>query len=368
MTPRRGVHAEITGTGRFLPGPPIDSAALEAAMPDLPIALFERYFGVKKRHYVIDLATGERRPSPNSDGAGAPLGTTEMAVGAARRALERAKLAPSDIDLVITNSTTPDSMLPPLALLVQQRLGIGDAQLLDLRGGCSAAIQAANVANMLIEGGHARAALVVSAECTSPFYLRRLLEKREHAFEDVINGLLFADGAGAIAMQARTAGASGGEPGIGIACSATRSCFSTSRAGFALTGAIGAGGIETRHDHRAIRKTLPRVVERAFAHLRDLSGRDIADYDVMIIPQVNRSMINIVAGEGADLADLGFCYYGDETGNVPAAAMFMALDMARERGRIGPGDHIGVVSIETTSWNYAIAALQDSRMEGRACA
>jgi 3-oxoacyl-[acyl-carrier-protein] synthase-3 len=296
-----------------MPGSPIDSVALEAAVPDLPIALFERYFGVKERRYVIDLATGQRRPSPNHDSAGAALGTTEIAVCAARRALERAKLAPSDIDLIITNSTTPDSMLPPLALLVQQRLGIGDAQLLDLTGGCSAAIQAANVARMLIERGHAHAALVVSAECTSPFYLRRLLEKRERVFDDVINGLLLADGAGTIAMQARPAGASGGEPGIGIARSATHSCFSTSRVGFALTGAIGAG-------------------------------------------------------EGANLADLGFCWCGEETGNVPATAMFMALDMARERGRIGPGDPIGVVSIETTSWNYAIAKLQVSRMEGHACA
>lgn len=368
MTMRSHAYAEITGTGRYLPGPPIDSAAIEAAMPDLPVALFESYFGVRTRHYAIDLATGERSLVRNEKGEAVPLGTTEMAVHAARQALERAGLTAGDIDVVITNSTTPDSMLPPLALLVQQRLGIPEAQLLDLRGGCSAAIQGANVANMLIAGGHARAALVVSAECTSPFYLCPLREGRQHDFADAVNGLLFADGAAAIVMQAGDPSDKRQALGIRVDCSTTRSCFPSDKPGFALTAATGDTKIMTRHDHRAIRRTLPQVVARAFTDLQNISGRNIADFDVMIIPQVNRSMLEIVAGEGADLAGMGFCYYGDETGNVPAAAMFMALDMARERGRIHPGDRVGIVSIETTSWNYAVAALHDSRMEVRACA
>ncbi len=92
--------------------------------------------------------------------------------------------------------------------------------------------------------------------------------------------------------------------------------------------------------------------------MKNATGKGPGEFDVTIIPQVNQSMIELVSHNGKSSLDLGFCYYGNETGNIPAAAMFMALDFAKERGRIKPGANIGILSIETTSWNYAVAALQ----------
>jgi 3-oxoacyl-[acyl-carrier-protein] synthase III len=51
-------------------------------------------------------------------------------------------------------------------------------------------------------------------------------------------------------------------------------------------------------------------------------------------------------------------YIGHETGNVPAAGMMMALDMARRRNRLPPRGNIGVLSVETTSWMFAVAELR----------
>ena len=348
--------ATITGTGRYLPGEPIGSDQLSRAMPGLPVEMFHQYFGVNTRHYVIDPFTGERRRIVTETGKEVALTTTEMGAQAALAALASAGLGADDVDAIVTNSTTPDGMLPPFALQLQRRLNIAQSQLLDLRGGCSASIQALNVAQMLVASGKARRVLIVSSECTSQHYLAALRKMEEPRFNDVVNGLLFADGAAAVVVEAQSSARARGQDGIRIDYTGTQSCFADLKAGFALH-TKADGHIDTRHDHRAISATLPKVVARGYADLEEHTGRGAGGFDLTIIPQVNKSMIDLVAGSGASLEDMGFCYYGHETGNIPAAAMFMALDFARERGRIHPGDRIGVVSIETTSWNYAVAAL-----------
>ena len=349
--------AKITGTGRYLPGDPIDSERLSSIMPGRPVDLFEKYFGVKTRHYVLDPQSGERQKILCRDGELRPLTTAEMGVQASHRALEDAGLGTDDIDAIITNSTTPDGLLPPLTLRIQQRLNIAETQLLDLRGGCSAAIQGLNLATMLVESGRARRVLVVSSECTSPHYFKKLREMNDPQFNDVVNGLLFADGASAVVVEDSEDAAARAIAGLQINFTATKSCFSERKPGFSIKN-LSSGGIETSHDHRAIRKTLPMAVERGFGELRQGTGFHRQDFDVLIIPQVNQSMLDIVAEDKNAPVPKGLCYFGHETGNVPAAAMFMALDTAKERGRIEPGDRIGILSIETTSWNFAVASLQ----------
>lgn len=348
---------KITGTGHYLPGEPITSEDLSRSMPDLSVEMFHKYFGVDARHYVIDHATGERSKITNEQGIQVELGTTEMGAQAALNAIADAGLAIADVDAIITNSTTPEGLLPPFALQLQRRLGIPTTQLLDLRGGCSASIQALNIAALLVASGRAKNVLIVSSECTSQFYLKRLREMKNPRFNDVVNGLLFADGASAVLVEANTQAQTRKVAGMEISYTGTQSCFADLTAGFALH-TRADGSIETRHNHKAISATLPKVVERGYNELKNATGKGPGEFDVTIIPQVNQSMIELVSHNGKSSLDLGFCYYGNETGNIPAAAMFMALDFAKERGRIKPGANIGILSIETTSWNYAVAALQ----------
>ncbi|MCX7560540.1 3-oxoacyl-ACP synthase III family protein [Sulfitobacter sp. F26204] len=348
--------ALITGTGRYLPGEPVGSDQLSQAMPTLPIDMFHQYFGVDTRHYVLDPATGARRKVTAENGDEVELTTTEMGALAALVALKSAGLVAQDVDAIITNSTTPDGMLPPFALQLQRRLNIENAQLLDVRGGCSASIQALNVAQMLVATGKARNVLIVSSECTSQYYLKKLREMEEPRFNDVVNGLLFADGASAVVVEASSVAKERDKDGFIIGYSGTQSCFADHKAGFSLH-TKSDGRIETRHNHKAISATLPMVVARGYEELSKHTGRGPGEFDVTIIPQVNKSMVDLVSDAGSSPEELGFCYYGNETGNIPAAAMFMALDFARERGRIKPGDKIGILSIETTSWNYAVAEL-----------
>ena len=155
MAPRPAV-AKITGSGSFLPGQPVDSSQIATLRPDLPVQLFEQYFGVKSRHYAIDPKTREHRFIANENGEFVNLNTTEMAAQATLKALAEAGLEVNDIDCIVGNSTTPEKTLPTFSVMLQRRLKLKEAQLYDVRGGCSASMQALNTAVMLIETGRAR--------------------------------------------------------------------------------------------------------------------------------------------------------------------------------------------------------------------
>jgi 3-oxoacyl-[acyl-carrier-protein] synthase-3 len=324
--------------------------------PEIPVNTAMRYFGVEHRHLVIDPRTGERG-TVQVKGVEVPLGTTEMAAQASLGAMDSAGVAVEEVDLVITNSTTPDAALPPVTLLLQRRLGFGSVQMFDLRGGCAAGIQGLAIAAMMVGSGQARTVLLVGSECTSPFYFRKLqMVPKTASMNDVLNGLLFADGAGALVIQDAGAAHPEAECALRVGYSGTRSCFPEEKVGFELHQQPG-GGMVTRHDHRAIRRTLPRVVARAYEELARFGAINPGGYDLVIVPQVNRSMIQIVNGRTESMDDRLF-YIGHETGNVPAAGMMMALDMARRRNRLPPRGNIGVLSVETTSWMFAVAELR----------
>jgi 3-oxoacyl-[acyl-carrier-protein] synthase-3 len=354
----------ITGTGHYLPGEPVETEMLADQLPEIPVNTAMRYFGVEHRHLVIDPRTGERG-TVQVKGVEVPLGTTEMAAQASLEAMASAGVSEEEVDLVITNSTTPDAALPPITLLLQRRLGFGCVQMIDLRGGCAAGIQGLAIAAMMVRSGQAKTVLLAGSECTSPFYFRKLLMVTKPAsMNDILNGLLFADGAGAIVVQDASAAHAEAECALRVGYSGTRSCFPEEKVGFELHPEPG-GGVETRHDHRAIRRILPRVVARAYEELAHFGTSYSDGYDLVIIPQVNRSMIEIVTGK-ADMMNGRLFYIGDETGNVPAAGMMMALDMARRRRRLPPRGSIGVLSIETTSWMFAVAELsigEDKQVE-----
>ncbi|CAC9435534.1 hypothetical protein [uncultured Gammaproteobacteria bacterium] len=336
----------ISGFGHFFPGEAIDTQRLNALIPNYDIKMIEDFFGVKTRHYISISKTVEK----------SELNTTNMAAIAANMAIKDAKIELDDIDVLITNSTTPDERLPNLATLLQKKLQLKNVMTLDLRGGCSASMQSMMIADIMIQSNNAKTVLLVGSEFTSQFYLKRLLNKNNPKMEDVVNGCLFADGSGALVVQSSDLlkDRLGRLPRVNY--SNSKSCFYDEPYGFSVSTAKEK---ESKHSHRAIRKTLPKVMSRAYADLLQGSGKHIRDYDLIVIPQVNQSMINLMSNNGVNskLNNNKICYYGNETGNVPAAAMFSAISMAKHRGRFLDVDSIGVVSIETASWNYAVADL-----------
>ena len=166
--------ARIIGTGSYLPAKVVTNKDLEATMDTNDEWIRERT-GIKRRHIAADGET-----------------TSDMAVHAANRAMEAAKLGPEDIDLIVVGTTTPDKIFPATACLVQRKLGISGCGAFDVQAVCSGFMYALDVADRNIRTGGSKTALVIGAETLS----------RITNWEDRGTAVLFGDGAGAVVLQA----------------------------------------------------------------------------------------------------------------------------------------------------------------------
>jgi 3-oxoacyl-[acyl-carrier-protein] synthase III len=124
--------------------------------------------------------------------AGADETTASLGEAAARAALEKAGLAPQDLDLIIVATSTPDNTFPATAVNIQNRLGMNNGFAFDVQAVCSGFVYAVATADLYIRGGMARRVLVIGAETFS-----RILD-----WNDRTTCVLFGDGAGALILEA----------------------------------------------------------------------------------------------------------------------------------------------------------------------
>ena len=145
--------------------------------------------GIDQRRLEISVErTGIRARHFADDGVSA----SDLAVSAARHALEAAGCRAEDIDLIIVATSTPDMVFPSTACIVQRKLGVHGCPAFDVQAVCSGFVYALTVADSMIRTGAAHKALVIGAEVFS-----RILD-----FNDRGTCVLFGDGAGAVVLQA----------------------------------------------------------------------------------------------------------------------------------------------------------------------
>ena len=121
---------------------------------------------------------------------GLPEGTTDLALRAAQGALEMAGLAPSDLDMIVVGTVTPDAQFPSTACMVQSALGAGEIPAYDLSAGCSGFLYALTQADNALKAGVAKTALVVGVERLSTIL----------NWKDRGTCVLLGDGAGAVVL------------------------------------------------------------------------------------------------------------------------------------------------------------------------
>ena len=131
--------------------------------------------GIHARHFAID---GQF--------------SSDLALEAAKNALQAAGRSAKDVDLIIVATSTPDMVFPSTACILQNKLGANGGAAFDVQAVCSGFIYALTVADALIQTGAAQCALVVGAEIFS-----RILD-----FKDRTTCVLFGDGAGAVVLEA----------------------------------------------------------------------------------------------------------------------------------------------------------------------
>ncbi len=164
----------IKSVGGYLPERIMTNDEL-ATMVDTSDEWITERTGIKQRHVA---AEGEF--------------TSDLALAAAKIALQRAELDASDIDLVIIGTTTPDLTFPSTACIVQAELGMTHGAAFDLQAACSGFLYGLAIADSFIISGAYKRILVIGAET-----LTRLMD-----FKDRNTCILFGDGAGAAIVEA----------------------------------------------------------------------------------------------------------------------------------------------------------------------
>lgn len=307
-------YSKIIGTGSYLPARRVTNHELAAQLAEKGIETSDEWIvsrsGIATRHYA--------EPEVQS---------SDLAAEASKRALQRAGLAPNDIDLIILATSTPDHLggFPSTACILQRKLGMtNECAAFDVQAVCSGFVYAVAIADSFIKSGAHRNVLVVGAEVFS-----RILD-----FSDRTTCVLFGDGAGAAVMTGSR------EPGI----LATKMHADGSYADIlCMPGNVRSGGVAgsayLHMDGPAVFKLAVSVLDKVANEALRSADMKASEIDWLVPHQANiRIMQGTAKKLGLPLERMVVTV--DQHGNTSAASIPLALDQAVSDGRIKPGHNV----------------------------
>ena len=304
MTVRR---AQIAGYGAYLPEKILTNEDL-AKIVDTDDAWIRQRTGITQRHVA---APGEK--------------TSDLGLAASKQALERAGMAPDELDLIVCATSTPDETFPATATIIQARLGMTRGAAFDVQAVCSGFVYALAVADNFIRAGQATSALVVGAETFS-----RILD-----WNDRTTCVLFGDGAGAVVLRAGEGDGSAADRGV-----LSTHIYSDGRHHDALYVDGGPSSTKTvghlrMQGREVFRHAVVRMAEAIDTALES-NGLTPADIDWMVPHQANARIIESMA-KRLNLPHDRVVLTVDRHANTSAASIPLALAEAAGDDRIRPG-------------------------------
>lgn len=350
-------NVTVAGTGTFLPGDPITNDDLEKLCGPLPADVLDG-IQVKRRHWLVDPATGEHTTS-----------NSRMAEAAARQAMARAGITPDDVDLIVVSTASPEYHLPTAGSYVQEYLGLERCAVIELRAGCVGAVQALDIARRQLADGTHDTALVIGTEAISPLLAPMFLARDPEAvrMRDRLTLFNFGDGAGAVVLRGVDGPAAehgyvnaclGGlrKPGMQVIGGGTDVPFAKQ--------AQRARLMDIKLDAVGVAKYGPRVFVSALGDLLARSGLRLPDVDALVLPEGNAEYFSREFEEAglsrADYDELQSKIVENLTdvGATGSPAVLLALDDGVHTGRIRPGDNVLLLAIEASRYVYAGLSLR----------
>lgn len=313
----------ICGTGSALPRLLVTNDDLSKIM-DTSDEWISSRTGIRTRH----LATEET--------------TTGLAVEAAKKALENAKVAPEELDLIVAASVTADYLFPTLSCEVQGAIGAVNATAFDISAGCSGFLFSLATAQAYIQSGICKKALLIGAEVLS-----KIMD-----WEDRSTCVLFGDGAGAAVVCADEEGihsiikGSDGAKGMALNCR-NRPVNNPYRQNQAELSYTSMNGQEV---YKFAVRTVPQCISEAL----ERAGVTADEVDYFIVHQANIRIIEAVAKRLKQPMEK-FPINLNECGNISAASVPILLDNVNRRGLIKKGEKIVLAGFGAgLTWGAAV--------------
>jgi 3-oxoacyl-[acyl-carrier-protein] synthase III len=330
--------SRILGTGHFLPAQIRTNADLERMVDTTDAWIVERT-GIRER----------RIAEPGTM-------TSDMAVAAARRALEAAELTASDIDLIIVGTVTPDMPMPATAVFVQQKLGASACPAFDLSAACAGFLFGLTIADQFVRSGAAKHVLVVGVELLS-----RVID-----WDDRTTCVLFGDGAGAVILGPANGALSNKGMPRGLLSSHIQSDGALANSlmipGGGSVEPLTAELLERKRNKVHMRgqdifKVAVKNLYSASKQALERTGLEAADIDWICPHQANLRIIDFAVSRlGVDTERvLGNI---ERVGNTSSASIPILLDENIRQGKIKPGDTVLMCALGAgISWGGAIVRM-----------
>lgn len=301
------IRSVVRGSGMALPKRVLSNAEL-ATMVDTSDEWISQRTGIHQRYIANDSET-----------------TSVLGTAAARQALSAAGIAPSDVDLIVCATSTPDHTFPATATQIQHALDMHQGVAFDVQAVCSGFVFALATADKFLTSGSHKVALVIGAETFS-----RILD-----WTDRGTCVLFGDGAGAVVMTAERGEGSIGDRGVLHSHIRSEGRYRDKLfvdGGAGSNGQVGHLRMEGREVFKHAVVNLADTVESTLA----ATGLTGADIDWFVPHQANKRIIDATAHK-LGVPEARVVYTVQDHGNTSAASIPLALATAVGDGRIQPG-------------------------------
>ena len=319
VRPVVGRRAKISALGTYVPPQVLTNKDLEKMVDTNDQWILERT-GIRERHV---LAKG--------------LGVSNMGVEAAKKCLAARGIEPSEVEVIIVATVTPDMMFPSTACLVQDKLGAKGAWGFDVSAGCSGFVFALQVGVKMVESGAHKKVLVIGADANT----------RMTDYTDRTTCVLFGDGAGAVLIEP----AEEGEIGF------IDFVHEIDGSGAAALNLPGGGSLnpsshETvdkkmhfiHQDGPAVYKFAVRKMAECTTTLLERNGVTGADLGCFIPHQANKRIIASTA-DRLGLAPERVIINIEKYGNTSAGSVPLAMETAVEEGKLKKGDLVLLAAV-----------------------
>jgi len=301
----------IAGTGHYLPARILTNAELARSV-DTSDEWIRTRTGIAQRHIADQ---GEQ--------------TSDLALAAARRALDAAVLAAAQVDLIVVATTTPDMIFPSTACILQAKLGAHGGPAFDVQAVCAGFVYALTIADKMVASGAVRNALVVGAEIYS-----RILDWKDRG-----TCVLFGDGAGAVVLLPSQA------PGVLASKLHADGAYKDI---LCVPGHVRDGEVSGRPfvhmDGQQVFKFAVKVLADSAQDALALAGLPMSAIDWLIPHQANLRIIDATARK-LGVPPERVVVTVDKHANTSAASIPLALDAAVRDGRIHDGQHVMMLGV-----------------------